>query len=97
MSKHVVLWKWTDKGVAGLQQSPDRAEAFIAAARKLGAKVETLLWTTGPYDGIAIVEAPDDETVSALALSTARLGNITTCTLRAFDLAEFRKILGKVT
>jgi uncharacterized protein with GYD domain len=97
MSKHVVLLKWTEKGVAQVQQSPERAESFIAAARKLGAKVETVLWTVGPYDGIAIVDAPDDETASALLLSVARLGSITSCTMRAYDVAEFRKILGKVS
>lgn len=97
MSKHVVLWKYTEKGVAQVQQSPDRAEAFIAAARKLGVKVETFLWTVGPYDGVAILDAPDDESVSALALSTVKLGNITTCTSRAFDAAEFRKLVARVT
>src|SRR5262245_25937645 len=97
MSKHVILWKYTDKGIASVQQSPDRAEAFLAAARKLGAKVETFLWTAGPYDGIAIVEAPDDETISALSLTTGKLGNISTCTLRGYDLAEFRKIVSKIS
>ena len=96
MSKYVVLWNFTEKGVANVQQSPDRAEAFVAAARKLGAKVETFMWTAGPYDGIAIIEAPDHETVSALSLSTAKLGNIKTTTLRAYDSAEFRKIVGKI-
>ena len=97
MSKHVILWKWTEKGVANVQASPDRAEAFVAAARKAGAKVETVLWTVGPYDGLLIVDAPDDETMSALAISTAKLGSITTTTLRAYDVGEFRKILGKIT
>jgi uncharacterized protein with GYD domain len=97
MSKHVLLFKWTEKGIANVQASADRAEAFVAAARKLGAKVETQLWTVGPYDGVVIVDAPDDETVSALAISTGKLGHVTTCTLRAYDAAEFRKIASRVT
>ncbi|MCG3128420.1 MAG: hypothetical protein CHACPFDD_03308 [Phycisphaerae bacterium] len=97
MSKYVILWKWTEKGIANVQQSPDRAEAFIAAAGKLGAKVEMFLWTAGPYDGLAVVEAPDHETISALSLSTSRLGNLSALTLRAYDLAEFRKVVGRVT
>ena len=97
MSKHVVLWKYTEKGIAAVQQSPDRAEAFMAAARKLGAKVETILWTVGPYNGLAIVDAPDDETASALALTTGKQGHVTSCTLRAYDLAEFRKIVSKIS
>ena len=97
MSKYIILWNFTDKGVAQVQQSPDRAEAFVAAARKLGAKVESFFWTAGPYDGIAIVEAPDHETISAVSLSTAKLGYITTTTMRAYDAAEFRKIVGRIT
>jgi uncharacterized protein with GYD domain len=96
MNKYVILWKFTEKGIANVQASPDRAEAFGAAARKFGAKVETMLWTVGPYDGVAIVEAPDDESVSALALATGKLGNISTCTLRGYDMAAFRKIVGKL-
>ncbi|HEY3246345.1 MAG TPA: GYD domain-containing protein [Phycisphaerae bacterium] len=97
MNKYVILWRWTEKGVASFQQSPDRAETFLAAAKKLGIKIDAFLWTTGNYDGIVIAEAPDDQTISALALSTAKLGNITTCTARAYDLAEFRKVVGKVS
>ncbi len=97
MSKYVVLWHFTEKGIASVQQSPDRAEAFAATARKLGAKVETMLWTAGPYDGLAILEAPDDETIAALSLTTGKLGNIKTCTMRAYEVGGFRKILGKLS
>lgn len=96
MSKYVMLVKWTEKGVAAAPKSPDRAESFIATARKLGAKVETMLWTMGPYDGLVIFDAADDETASALAIGVAEHDNITTCTLRAYDEAEFRKILSKI-
>jgi uncharacterized protein with GYD domain len=97
MNKYVFLWKFTEKGIASVKESPNRAEAFVAAAQKLGAKVETFLWLAGPYDGLAILEAPDDETAAALALSTGRLGNVTPCTLRAYDVAGFRKILSRVS
>ena len=96
MNKYVMLMNFTEKGVAHIQQSPDRAEAFMAAARKLGAKVEMDLWTIGPFDGVAIVEAPDDETMSAVVLSVAKLGNVKTCTMRGYDIASIRKIIAKV-
>jgi len=96
MNKYIFLINFTEKGIANVQQSPDRAEAFSAMARKLGAKVESHFWTVGPYDGLAIVEAPDDETASALALSLGKLGNIRSTTLRAFDAAAFRSVVGKI-
>src|SRR5262245_47745833 len=96
MSKYVMLWKWTEKGAAELHNSPDRADAFVATAKRLGAKVESFLWTAGPYDGLAIIEAPDHETISALSLATAKLGNIATTTLRAYTADEFRKVVKKI-
>jgi uncharacterized protein with GYD domain len=97
MNKYALLLKFTEKGLANIHESPKRAEAFTVAARKLGVKVETLLWLAGPYDGLVILEAPDDETVGAAAVSLAKLKNVTTCTLRAFDAAEFTRIVGKLT
>ena len=96
MTKHVVLFKFTEKGVADVKDSPNRAEAFGALAQKLGAKVEKFLWLSGQYDGMAIIDAPDEETMAALSLSTAKLGNVSSCTLRAYDAGEFRKVLAKV-
>jgi uncharacterized protein with GYD domain len=96
MAKQVLLFKYTDKGIANVQASPDRAEAFLAAAQKLGIKVEKFLWITGPYDCLAIVDAPNDEATASLGLGTAKLGNVSTCTCRAYDSAEFRKIVEKI-
>jgi len=36
------------------------------------------------YDAVGIVEAPDDETVSAFLLKVSSLGNVRGQTLRAF-------------
>ena len=42
-------------------------------------------WTLGQYDVGAIVEAPDEMTMTALGLSLGALGNVRTQTLRAFS------------
>jgi uncharacterized protein with GYD domain len=96
MARYALLWKFTEKGLAHVQDSPKRAEAFTSSVRKLGAKIDTFLWLAGPYDGLVILEAPDDETAAAVAVSVGKLGNITPCTLRAYDAAEFRKIVDKI-
>jgi uncharacterized protein with GYD domain len=51
----------------------------------------------GQYDVVAIVEAQDDVSMTALGLSTGKLGNVRTQTLRAFFTAEMKNILGKVS
>ena len=50
----------------------------------------------GAVDAVFIAEAPDDETMTAFAMSMASLGNIRTQTLRAFTADELNKILAKV-
>ena len=66
-------------------------------AKKSGATVKDVFWTLGQYDAVAIVEAPDDVSATALRLCVAKLGNVRTQTLRAFSAAEMKNILGKVS
>ena len=62
----------------------------------MGAKVTNVYWTLGEYDGLLILEAPDDETATTVLLHLAALGNVQTETVRAFTAAEMDKILTKV-
>ena len=96
MAKHVVLMKFTEKGIANISQSPERASAFRAAAEKAGVRVETQLWTAGPYDALLILDSPDEATATGLVLGLATKGNVSSCMLRAFDANEFKAVLGKM-
>jgi uncharacterized protein with GYD domain len=42
------------------------------------ATVKEVFWTLGQYDVVAIVEAPDDVSMTALGLGTGKLGNVRT-------------------
>ncbi|MFD8329654.1 GYD domain-containing protein [Streptomyces lydicus] len=97
MSTYVALLNWTDQGVRNYKDTAKRADAFAAAAQKLGAKLLNLYWTVGPYDLVAVVEAPDDETATAALLQLGGVGNVRTTTLRAFDQEEMGRIIGKAT
>ena len=97
MATYIVLAHFTDQGIRGVKDSPKRADAFKALAKKVGASVKELYWTLGNYDIVTIVEAPDVETITALGLSIGKLGNVRTETLRAFDETELGGILKKVT
>ena len=96
MGRFVLLLKFTDKGIAAAKDSPTRAADFSAAAGRMGARVEALYWLLGEYDGLAVVSAPSDETVTALALQLAGRGFVRTQVCRAFDESEFRGIVGKL-
>ena len=58
--------------------------------------VKDIYWTLGSYDVVAICEAPDDESASALALSVGSRGKVRSDTLRAFSFDEMKRILDKM-
>ena len=95
MPTYVSLINWTEKGVAEFRDTVDRAEAGNALAGKFGGTLKEIYWTVGPYDIVAISEAPDDESATAFALTLASQGNVRTTTLRAFSGDEMRGIIAK--
>ncbi|WP_192254734.1 GYD domain-containing protein [Mesorhizobium silamurunense] len=96
MAHYVLLADFTDQGAKAAKDTVKRSEAFRQMAEKSGVKVQALFWTLGQYDVVAVAEAPDDNTATALSLSLASLGNVRTQTLRAFDAEEMKKIIAKM-
>jgi uncharacterized protein with GYD domain len=96
MPTYIGLLRYTSEGIKGIkgrfaQGNPnDRARE---AARALGCELKAAYVTMGRYDGVAIVEAPDDETMAKLALLTGMQGTWSTETLRAFSESEIAKIV----
>ncbi|WP_030746672.1 GYD domain-containing protein [Streptomyces sp. NRRL F-5135] len=95
MPTYVALLSWTDQGVRNYKDTAERAEAFGSAAQGLGARLLNIYWTVGPYDLVAIVEAPDDETATAALLRLGGVGNVRSTTLRAFGREEMEHIIAK--
>jgi len=96
MATFISTIKFTQQGIKGIDESTKRAAALKAAAKKLGVKVTNIFWTLGEYDGLLILEAPDDKTAMTVLLHLAALGNVHTTTVRAFTAAEMDKIVAKV-
>ncbi len=92
MPTFVVLANWTDQGIAEFRDSPKRSDAFASTLKQAGGKVRDIFWTIGAYDMVAIADAPDDETMTAVLLQSGALGNVRTTTLRAFSKREFNEI-----
>ena len=97
MATYIVLLNWTDQGIRAVKETGDRADAAAEMMERLGGKMKEAYWTLGPYDIVAIVEAPDDETATAIALASSSQGNVRTTTMRAFDREEVKGILGKIS
>jgi uncharacterized protein with GYD domain len=78
------------------QRQPVRLDAAKKAAEAEGGKIHTWYLTMGQYDAVLISEFPSDEACAKFALSAGALGNISTETLKAFDEAAYRKIIGSL-
>ena len=95
MAAYIALLQYTDQGIRNVKDTTKRAAAATEAAAKLGVKFTDLFWTLGHYDLAIVAEAPDDETMTALMLKLASLGNVKSQTLRAFRSPEMAAILKK--
>ena len=88
MPNYVILANWTDQGIKNVKDSVRRSEAFETAIEKAGGKSIGLYYTLGKHDMVAVVHAPNDETIASVLYSAGCLGNVRTETLRAFSISE---------
>jgi uncharacterized protein with GYD domain len=94
MATFITTVQFTEQGIKTIRDTCDRAAAFKTAAKKMGVKVTGQYWTLGAFDGVIVLEAPDEATATAAMLQLSSSGNLRTQTARAFDTAEMQKVLG---
>jgi len=95
MPTYIVLGKYTEQGIRGIKDTLKREDAFRKGCEKVGAQVKEAYRTMGRYDVAAIVDAPDDVTMTSILYSLGALGNLHTETLRAFTRQETDTALAK--
>ena len=96
MATFISLLSFTEQGIRGVKESPKRADAVKAMAKKMGVTVKEVYWTLGHYDLVVVLEG-DDEAVTSMLLKTGSLGNVRSETLRAFSAAEMGRIVGNIS
>ena len=96
MPTYVTLMNWTDQGIRTAKESVQRRDQANALAEKHGASIEQVYWTVGPYDLVTIIEAPDDESATAMLLELGSAGNLRTTTLRAYGREEMSGIIQRL-
>jgi len=96
MKTYIALCHFTDQGMRSVKDTTKRADAVRELAKKFGASMSQLYWTSGRYDLVAVIEADDEESANAFGLSIGVAGNIRTEMLRAFSKDEMNAILGKM-
>jgi uncharacterized protein with GYD domain len=96
MPTYVSLINWTDQGIRTVKDTLDRADRTQELGGKYGASLEQVYWTVGPYDIVTVIEAPDEESLTAFLLELGSWGNIRTTTLRAYNREEMSGILQRL-
>jgi uncharacterized protein with GYD domain len=96
MPTYITLMNWTDQGVKTARETVHRRDQADALAEKYGARIEQVYWTAGPYDIVTIIEAPDDESATAMLLELGSQGNLRTTTLRAYDRDQMSGIVQRL-
>jgi uncharacterized protein with GYD domain len=91
----------TDAWKAFTKHPEDRTAGVKALADKMGCSVEALYYSFGEYDGMVVVEAPDETTVTAFVLAAMSPGHLraskTTVLMRPAAVVEAMKKAGGVT
>ena len=93
MQHYVLLFSWTIVGVENVKDTIKRERAFTQLVEKNGGKLLHFLYTMGQYDGVAILDFPNDESVMKVILKTESLGNAKTQILKGFTPTEIAKVL----
>jgi uncharacterized protein with GYD domain len=96
MAMYVSLIQFTEQGIRNIKDPLKRSEAAMAEAEKMGLKIVEAFWTMGAYDVVVLLDAPNDETMTAFALKVSSMGSVKTHTMCAFRREEMEKILAKI-
>lgn len=88
MATYIMLTTLTDEGRKTIKQKPNRIKEVNKEVEAMGVKIVAQYAVLGPYDFINILEAPDNKTVSKVALELGARGTLQTVTLAAMAIDE---------
>ena len=93
MATYVMMGSFTPQGMDKIRGSPARIDTARETMHSMGAELKAWYVVMGQYDYVAIIEAPNDETMARIVLSIGSHGNIRTQSMRAFTEQEYRQII----
>jgi len=102
MPRYLGRVSYTSDAVKAMVSNPqDRSKAAAEAAESLGAKLEGFWFAFGEFDVVFVMEAPDNATAAALAMSIGAGGALskveTTVLLDGEEAQEAMRKAGKAT
>ena len=97
MPTYVVLGKYTEQGGRNINDAVSRVNAIEQRLQQVGGRLVSWHMTLGEYDLVTTLEVPSDEVGLQLALEVAKVGNVRTTTLKAFNRDEVAAVISKLT
>lgn len=100
MSLYLGRFSYTPEAIQALANHPqDRSKAAAEAAESLGAKLVGFWYAFGEFDGVFLMEAPDNATAAAMAMvvgGSGALSKLETTVLLEMEEAQeaMRKAAG---
>lgn len=95
MAVYIMLTNLTDEGRKTVKEKPERMKEVNKEVEAMGVKVLSQYALLGPYDFVNVLEAPNNEVVSRLAIELGSRGTIQTMTMAAMTMDEFIRGLVK--
>lgn len=89
MAIYVMLTTLTDEGRKTIKGNPQRIKEVNKEVEAMGVKILAQYSLLGPYDFVNILEAPDNKTITRVALELGSRGTLQTMTMAAMTLDEF--------
>ena len=77
MALYMSQFAYTPEAWAALTRQPeDRSQAIGRLCEQMGARLVNLWYAFGEYDGVLVIEAPDEVTVAAAVLAAVAPGHV---------------------
>ena len=77
MALYMSQFAYTPEAWAALTRQPeDRSQPIAQLCEKMGARLVNLYYSFGEYDGVAIIEAPDEVTAAAVVMAVVAPGHV---------------------
>ena len=95
MAIFVMLSNLTDDGRKTIKKNPDRIKEVNKEVEEMGVKVIAQYALLGHYDFVNILDAPNSEAVSRVAIEIGSRGTVQTMTMAALPIDEFISNLKK--
>ncbi len=95
MAIYLMLTNLTDEGRKTVKGKPERIKEVNKEVEKMGVKILSQYALLGAYDFMNILEAPDNQTITRVAVELSARGTLQTTTLVALSVDEFINMLKK--